>query len=202
MSSKRSTPVTLRFRPPKRTKAPSNEGVKLQAYMKMAEAISLLSPDIHTKVGAVLIKGVTPIASAYNGFVSGAPDEHLPKTKPEKHLYMVHAEANLVSHCARNGIATEGCTLVCTLSPCPTCLKLLYQSGIRRAIVRDLCKFHEAMLKAEDIGMTVLSMPSGFYDVRYWARTTPLPTHSPTSERLITDLASLDAWLKKKGGSK
>ncbi len=66
---------------------------KIQVYMDMANAISQLSKDDQTKVGAVLISPTgRQVASGYNGFLRGANDQDLPNTRPEKYEYMQHAE--------------------------------------------------------------------------------------------------------------
>ena len=66
--------------------------------MGIAEAVSLGSHDIETKVGGILVKkdAATIVATGYNGFVRGAPDNELPATRPEKYAYMVHCEENLI----------------------------------------------------------------------------------------------------------
>jgi len=103
--------------------------------MDMAKAISQLSKDIQTKVGAVLVnpRG-RQIASGYNGFCRGANDDELPKTRPDKYQYMIHAETNLLYNCLDEGICTRNGIIICTLSPCDKCLRACYQSGIKTII--------------------------------------------------------------------
>lgn len=112
---------------------------KIKAYMDMAYAISQLSKDEQTKVGAVLISPTgRQIASGYNGFLRGAIDTDLPKTRPEKYKYIQHAERNVLYNCLDEGIRTKNCVLICTLSPCIDCLRACYQSGIRNIIFDTL----------------------------------------------------------------
>ena len=47
---------------------------------------------------------------------------------------VIHAEANTILFAAKNGIATESCTLYVTLSPCIECAKMIIQSGIVRVV--------------------------------------------------------------------
>ena len=52
------------------------------------------------------------------------------KTNP----FVVHAEQNIITFCAKNGINTNDSTLYITHSPCTECAKLIYQSGIKRVV--------------------------------------------------------------------
>lgn len=116
---------------------------KLESFMDASDAFSKPSPDKETKVGAVLISETgRQIASGFNGFLRGANDKLLPKTRPHKHLYVQHAERNLLYNCLDEGISTRNCTLICTLSPCADCLRACYQSGIVAIYFRDL--YHAA----------------------------------------------------------
>jgi len=43
----------------------------------------------------------------------------------------VHAEANAIAFAARHGVATEGCAIVSTDSPCLDCARLIINAGIK-----------------------------------------------------------------------
>lgn len=105
---------------------------KILSFLKRAKVVSENSPDIETKVGSVLISKDTfsVVSEGYNGFVRGAVDRKLPNTRPEKYEYILHAEQNLISNAARNGVRTNNTFIVSTISPCVKCARLLYQAGI------------------------------------------------------------------------
>lgn len=105
---------------------------KILSYIRRAEVVAENSPDAETKVGSVLISNKTRsvISEGYNGFVRGAADSRIPKTRPEKYKYVIHAEANLIFNAARNGVTTDDCFVVQTHSPCAQCARALYQCGI------------------------------------------------------------------------
>lgn len=105
---------------------------KVLAYIKRAEVVAELSPDEQTKVGSILVsqRTLSVISEGYNGFARGALDSKIPKTRPEKYKYVIHAEENLIYNAARNGVCTDGCFVVQTHSPCVNCARRLYQSGI------------------------------------------------------------------------
>lgn len=51
-----------------------------------------------------------------------------------EHCYAVHAEANLISKAARQGVNLAGATLYSTTFPCSMCARALAVSGIKRII--------------------------------------------------------------------
>lgn len=142
---------------------------KLQTYMEVAETVAKRSHDAETQVGAVLVKNNTGaiIATGYNGFVRGTGDKELPNTRPEKYNYIVHAEQNLISNCARHGISMDDCTLICTLSPCCSCMRILFQCGITRVIVKQQYKDFENILQMKDVDVDVGRTPEGYIELKY-----------------------------------
>jgi len=57
-----------------------------------------------TQVGAVVIDNKTRklVSSGYNGFPRRVDDSKIPQTRPEKYLYVVHAELNAILHAQRD----------------------------------------------------------------------------------------------------
>lgn len=120
---------------------------KLKKYMKRAEVVAENSHDEETQVGAVLINNNTlsVISEGYNGFVRGAPDQDLPRTRPDKYPYMIHAEQNLLANACRNGISTDNSFIVLTLSPCAHCVRMCWQAGIKEIYFKDIYRdFHQS----------------------------------------------------------
>jgi deoxycytidylate deaminase len=85
------------------------------------------------------------IAFAYNGTVRGmdncCEDEIHNEdggsylvTKPDT----IHAEPNLVAHCARRGISLKGGTVFVTHSPCMPCAALMIQAGVSEVYFDDI----------------------------------------------------------------
>lgn len=105
---------------------------KIQYYIKRLEAAASNSPDAETKVGAILVDPKTGavLAEGYNGFVRGANDDILPKTRPDKYNYIIHAETNMIANAVKAGVSTDQKFLFCSLSPCVKCLRMLWQAGI------------------------------------------------------------------------
>jgi len=53
----------------------------------------------------------------------------------------VHAEQNAICQAARLGIALEGSTLYCRMTPCRTCAMLIINCGIKRVVCER--KYHD-----------------------------------------------------------
>ncbi len=140
--------------------------------MDIAAVIAERSHDIETKVGAVLINNESGaiVATGYNGFVRGVDDSLLPNTRPDKYEYILHAEQNLIANSARHGISMENCSLVCTLSPCKHCMRMLVNCGITKVITKELYRDFNEILAMRDINVKVeLAEDSsdGFYHITY-----------------------------------
>ena len=142
---------------------------KVQNYMDIATTVAQRSHDAETKVGAVLVNNSSGaiIATGFNGFVRGADDEILPKTRPDKYEYIVHAEQNLICNSAKHGISMNNCSLVCTLSPCKLCMRMLLNCGITKVIAKDLYKDFDEILKMQDVKVECKKEEDGFFHITY-----------------------------------
>lgn len=126
---------------------------KNKYFIGIAEAVSLASPDEETKVGGILVSNKEQgiIATGFNGFIRGAPDERLPKVRPDKYSVIQHCEQNIVAHCARYGISSRDTTLYITLSPCLQCIRQLYNAGIMKVVYRDKYRDYEQLFNLPDL---------------------------------------------------
>lgn len=142
---------------------------KVKNYMDMAEVVARRSHDAETKVGAVLVNNRSGaiIATGFNGFVRGANDNHLPCTRPLKYEFILHAEQNLIANCARHGISMEDCTLICTMSPCKLCMRLMINCGITKVVTRELYKDFQEILDMPDVQTGITTREDGFHEITY-----------------------------------
>lgn len=95
-------------------------------------------------VGAVIARDDVVVAIGYNGAPRGvahcSDDGCVVIAGGETgrdYSRHVHAEANAIVHCARDGRSSDGCDLYVTRFPCLDCAKLIIQAGIRRVFVLD-----------------------------------------------------------------
>lgn len=106
---------------------------KARKYLAIANAISKLSKDQSTQVGAVILGPSMEIRSmGYNGSPRGcAADEDSRKdNRPEKYYWFSHAELNAITNAARVGTPLAGSTIVVTHPPCMDCARAIVQAGV------------------------------------------------------------------------
>ena len=111
--------------------------MKIEKFIPAALALSELSKDRSTQVGAIVLGPDYEIrTTGWNGFPRGVDDTVEERhARPAKYRYTAHAEENAVAQAARVGIPLKGCTiLVTSLFPCTTCTRLIIQSGIIRVL--------------------------------------------------------------------
>jgi dCMP deaminase len=137
--------------------------------MSGAEKISECSHDSETTVGAVLVKidSGAIIATGFNGFVRGAPDDKLPNVRPDKYKFILHAEQNLICNCARHGISMENTFVVCLYTPCTLCMRLLWNSGIKTVVAKNKYRDFDSILKMEDLKVIEDTTEEGFIKLTY-----------------------------------
>lgn len=111
------------------------------SYLLNAIYWSHKSHDEQTKCGCcIAAKDHTIISFGYNGFIRNIDDTDLPKTRPEKYPYMIHAETNALLNALRQGKSTLGATAYITGKPCVNCLQFMWQAGIDRVVYTDYSK--------------------------------------------------------------
>lgn len=106
-----------------------------QKLLKIAylEAQKSIWPS--TQNGAILVDDKGKIVlSAVNTFPDGIKETEERKIKPLRSKIGVCAERNLIYRAAKNGIKTEGLTMVCCWAACTDCAKAIIQSGIKRLV--------------------------------------------------------------------
>lgn len=118
-------------------------------WLAHSRVLSGMSPCRRGKVGALIIDPRNNIvASGFNGGPRGAIGELcggdfcerdrrgcLSGTETEVGCH--HAELNAIANAAAKGVSTEGCTLVCSTSPCLACAKLIHHAGIVEVVTAD-----------------------------------------------------------------
>jgi dCMP deaminase len=108
-------------------------------FMLQAMLASFKSKDPNTKVGCVFVdENNHQITMGYNGTVAGIDESQIPwgndKTVPleyQKYGYVIHAEANAISH---SNAALKGSRGYVTLFPCNECAKLIASQRVGEII--------------------------------------------------------------------
>lgn len=104
------------------------------------------SKDPRTKIGAVLVHwdSKDPISHAYNGFARKVNDD-VPERwdRPEKYLWVSHAESNSILNCARTGRSTIGTIMFTQGIPCSDCANDIIQAGVAEVVVHKQWQNYE-----------------------------------------------------------
>lgn len=113
-------------------------------FMNMARATGERGTCDRGRSGAVLVKNKRILSTGYVGSPVGLPhcDEvgHQMKevsgdgTKSRHCIRTSHAEQNAIVQAARFGIAIDGATIYCKMTPCYTCAKMIINAGIKRVV--------------------------------------------------------------------
>lgn len=117
--------------------------------LTICNAVSQNSKCLSRKLGAVLVRNNSIVATGYNGPARGVKHCDGPVCPRRVFGYpsgeglhlcpAVHAEANCIANAARLGVCTEGCTLYLNwLTPCKDCLSILINAGIREVVTNTV----------------------------------------------------------------
>ena len=126
-------------------------------YMKMALEWAKLSHCKRKQVGSLIVKDGMIISDGYNGSPSGF-DNVCEDCDNLTHWYVIHAEANAILKCAKNGHSCKGATMYITHSCCKDCSKLILQSGIERVVYGELYKDSDGIDFLEKAGLEIIKL--------------------------------------------
>lgn len=114
-------------------------------FMELTDIIGHRGTCDRGRVGSIIVKDKRIISTGYVGAPVGLPscDEvgHEMHTVTQedgtvsKHCIRTsHAEQNAINNAARIGVATEGATLYCKMTPCYKCAQSIINAGIIRVV--------------------------------------------------------------------
>ena len=106
-------------------------------YLAICRVVATRSKDPATKLGCVIAGPAHEIRSTgYNSFPRGIRDDVPERSeRPEKYLWMEHAERNAIYNAARAGTPLEKCTMYVELMPCMDCARAIVQAGIEEVVI-------------------------------------------------------------------
>ncbi|MBA3680146.1 MAG: dCMP deaminase family protein [Bacteroidetes bacterium] len=112
--------------------------------MELAEKLAQRSHCVKAQVGAVLTKDTRIISLGYNGPPAGThncdiefPVIGCPRDSKGSCSLALHAEQNAILYAAKNNVSMEDATLYVTLSPCISCARVIYTTGIKKVYFKD-----------------------------------------------------------------
>ena len=141
-------------------------------FMEIANTVAKRATCDRGRSGCVIARGKQLLVSGYVGSPTGLPhcDDVGHQFKKTVHedgsvtnhcVRTVHAEQNAICQAAKLGIALEGATLYCRMTPCRTCAMLIINCGITRVVCEK--KYHagsesEAMFAEAGVKLSFLKM--------------------------------------------
>ena len=140
-------------------------------FLKLTEVISTRGTCDRGYAGSIIVKNKRILSTGYVGAPVGIPscDEvgHEIQTVTNEDgiqsrhcIRTAHAEQNAINNAARIGIAIEGGTLYCKMTPCYKCAQSIINSGIVRVVAlkdyhggaRTKDIFKQAQIELEILG--------------------------------------------------
>lgn len=113
-------------------------------FMNLASDLALRSHCVKAQVGAVLTKDTRIISIGYNGPPAGThncdeewPESGCPRDSKNSCSLALHAEENAILYAVKNGMNLSGSTLYLTLSPCISCARIIYSSGVKKVFYKN-----------------------------------------------------------------
>ena len=122
-----------------------------KTFIDIAKVVAKRSKDPRTKVGSVLVKNNTVVATGYNGDPRNFRYNFNWNT-PEKYDYVIHAEMNCILNAVYNGAGNsiKDSEIYLTLSPCNKCILMLIQAGVKKVYYLKEYKDFELTKKIAD----------------------------------------------------
>jgi len=114
-------------------------------FMEVCSAISKRATCDRGRSGCVIARDHQILATGYVGAPAGLPhcDEvghqlrkmlHEDGSISQHCVRTVHAEQNAICQAAKRGVAIDGATLYCRMTPCRTCAMMIINCGIKRVV--------------------------------------------------------------------
>jgi dCMP deaminase len=128
-------------------------------FLEIMDTVAKRATCDRGRSGCVIVKDNRILATGYVGSPAGT--KHCDEVGHEMHkvthadgsetmhcIRTAHAEQNAIVHAARTGVALDGGTLYCNMTPCYACAKMIINSGIKRVIARN---YYHGGARAKDI---------------------------------------------------
>ena len=113
--------------------------------MDLAAKLALRSHCVKAQVGAVLTKDTRIISLGYNGPPAGThncdlewPEVGCARDSKGSCSLALHAEQNAILYAAKNNVSMADATLYVTLSPCISCARVIYTTGIKKVFFKSV----------------------------------------------------------------
>ena len=110
-----------------------DKGIKY--FMNEVETVKLLSDDVNTQTACIIVNEYDEIISyGANSLPTGITKSEKRCSRPDKYMWLLHAERNAIYNAARKGVSTNNCTMYLMWFPCADCARGIIQCGIKRLV--------------------------------------------------------------------
>ena len=143
-----------------------------QYFLMITRQVAERSTCLRAKVGAVIVRDRSIVATGYNGAPAGMPHcldvgclvyrSETPDGEIEENCFRtIHAEINAIAQAARNGSAIRDAAVYITHSPCIHCLKTLVNTGIKQIFFEKPYKLHTLtdIVRHTEVKLDQVAMP-------------------------------------------
>ena len=143
-----------------------------QYFLTITRQVAERSTCTRAKVGAVIVRDKSILATGYNGAPSGLPHcldvgclvyvSQTPSGETEQNCWRtIHAEINAIAQAARNGAGIRDASIYITHSPCFHCLKTLVNTGIKNIYYEKPYKLAslDEILRYTDVRLEQVELP-------------------------------------------
>ncbi len=148
-------------------------------FLEVANTVAKRATCDRGRSGCVIARDKQILVTGYVGSPTG-----LPHCDDEGHLFKkvihedekitnhcvrtVHAEQNAICQAAKLGIALEGATLYCRMTPCRTCAMLIINCGIKRVVCER--KYHAGSESEEMFRQAGISIEFVFDEIQQYEK--------------------------------
>lgn len=127
-------------------------------YMELAIKLSQKSHCIKRQVGAVIAKDTRIVSLGYNGPPAGThncdeewPEEGCARSNTGSCSLALHAEENAILYAVKNKVTLDGSVLYITLSPCLSCARIIFTTGIKKVFYLNSYAEYKGMPSDEGV---------------------------------------------------
>ena len=132
--------------------------------MAQAKALMPRSSDWWRQIGTLIVKGGKPVVTGFNSHLpsdfnldsAGDPRSNFDAGISFDLSTAIHGEARAIALAAKQGIALEGASIYVTTFPCPTCAKLVVESGVKKVYYSSGYSLLDAEKIFKDFGIEVV----------------------------------------------
>jgi dCMP deaminase len=143
-----------------------------QYFLMITRQVAERSTCTRAKVGAVIVRDKSILATGYNGSPAGMPhctevgclvyESKTPSGETELNCFRtIHAEINAIAQSAKNGASIRDADIYITHTPCIHCYKVLINTGVHRVCYEKPYKLAtlEELRRYSGVELVEVSLP-------------------------------------------